>query len=137
VLDHGHRYRANVLQRFDVLCVSLAYDSPSSVGALAGNYTLAFSPASNMLNVNSNGVVFAMYDHAWRCTVNGHFSVIDTRFNLYRAASAAEGKPVTTPMVTPAESVRGVVDFILGLDADKSGRCFSHTGAEIPWSVRV
>jgi hypothetical protein len=76
---------ANVTQRFDFLYVSSAYDSPSSVGGLAGNYTLAFRPASNMLNVNSNGVVFAMYDNAWRCTVNGRFSVIDVRFNLYRA----------------------------------------------------
>lgn len=76
---------ANVTQRLDFLYVSSAYDSPSSLGALAGNYTLAFRPASNMLNVNSNGVVFAMYDNAWRCTVNGRFNVIDTRFNLYRA----------------------------------------------------
>ena len=50
-----------------------------------------------------------------------------------RSASAAEGKPITTPMVTPAKSARGVVDFIIGLDAAKSGRFFSYTGAEIPW----
>lgn len=76
---------ASVTQRLDFLYVASAYDSPSSLGALAGNYTLSFRPASNMLNVNSNGVVFAMYDNAWQCTVNGRFSVIDARFNLYRA----------------------------------------------------
>lgn len=59
---------------------------------------------------------------------------IDTTMQAQvRAASAAEGKPITTPMVTPAQSARGVVDFIIGLDADKSGRFFSYTGAEIPW----
>lgn len=59
---------------------------------------------------------------------------IDTAMQAQvRAASAAEGKPITTPMVTPAQSARGVVDFIIGLDADKSGRFFSYTGAEIPW----
>lgn len=76
---------ASVTQRFDFLYVSSAYDSASAVSGLAGNYTLAFRPASNMLNVNSNGEVFAMYDNAWRCTVNGRFSIIDARFNLYRA----------------------------------------------------
>lgn len=59
---------------------------------------------------------------------------IDTAMQAQvRAASAAEGKPITTPMVTPAESARGVIDFVMALDAGRSGRFFSYTGAEIPW----
>jgi NAD(P)-dependent dehydrogenase (short-subunit alcohol dehydrogenase family) len=59
---------------------------------------------------------------------------IDTAMQAQvRAASAAEGKPITAPMVTPAESARGVVDVMMALTAEKSGRFFSHTGAEIPW----
>ncbi len=72
-------------QRLGFLYVSSAHDSPSSVGGLAGNYTLAIRPVSNMLNVNSSGVVFAMYGNGPRCTVIGRFSVIDARFNPYRA----------------------------------------------------
>jgi NAD(P)-dependent dehydrogenase (short-subunit alcohol dehydrogenase family) len=59
---------------------------------------------------------------------------IDTAMQAQvRAASAAEGKPITAPMVTPAESARGVVDVIMALTDEKSGRFFSYTGAEIPW----
>jgi len=38
-----------------------------------------------------------------------------------------------TPMLTPTQSARSVVDFIIGMDAGKAGRLFSHTGAEICW----
>lgn len=59
---------------------------------------------------------------------------IDTAMQAQvRAASAAEGKPITAPMVTPAESARGVVDVMMALTAERTGRFFSHTGAEIPW----
>jgi hypothetical protein len=65
--------------------VAAAHLGPSTPDGLAGNYTLEFRPASNMLNVNGNGDVFAMYDNGAQCTVNGRFIVIDARFNLYRA----------------------------------------------------
>jgi hypothetical protein len=61
------------------------YETPSSLVSLGGNYTMAFGPAGNMLNVNSDGEVFGMYDNGWRCTVNGRFSPIDARFSLLRA----------------------------------------------------
>jgi NAD(P)-dependent dehydrogenase (short-subunit alcohol dehydrogenase family) len=51
----------------------------------------------------------------------------------YRSASVAARKPITAPMLTPEQSARGVVDYIVGLNAEKSGRFFSHTGAELPW----
>lgn len=35
--------------------------------------------------------------------------------------------------LTQELAARGVVDVIIGLDADQSGRFFSYTGAEIPW----
>lgn len=76
---------AAVTQAYDFAYVASAHARPSSPAGLAGNYTLPFRPASNMLNVNANGEVFAMYDNGARCTVNGRFSVIDPRFNLYRA----------------------------------------------------
>jgi hypothetical protein len=76
---------APVTQAYDFAYVASAHVRPPSPAGLAGNYTLPFRPASNMLNVNANGEVFAMYDNGARCTVNGRFSGIDPRFNLYRA----------------------------------------------------
>lgn len=59
---------------------------------------------------------------------------IDTAMQAQvRAASAAEGKPITAPMVTPADSARGVVDVMMALTAERTGRFVSYTGAEIPW----
>jgi hypothetical protein len=73
------------VRSYDFAYVSSVHAGPASLTSLAGNYTLSFRPASNMLNVNSNGEVFAMYDNAWQCTVNGRLSATDARFGLYRA----------------------------------------------------
>jgi hypothetical protein len=35
--------------------------------------------------------------------------------------------------LTQELTARGVVDVIIRLDADRSGRFFSYTGTEIPW----
>jgi NAD(P)-dependent dehydrogenase (short-subunit alcohol dehydrogenase family) len=60
--------------------------------------------------------------------------MVDTSMQAqYRSASAAAGTPITAPVLTPAQSARGVVDYIIGLNAEKSGRAFSHAGAELPW----
>jgi hypothetical protein len=46
---------------------------------------------------------------------------------------AAMSLHTVTPTLTAAQSARGVVDVMIGLDAGKSGRLFSHTGVDIPW----
>jgi len=52
----------------------------------------------------------------------------------YRANAAQVGKPVTMPAITPADSARGLVNYIEGLGADKAGRFWSaYTGQEVPW----
>jgi NAD(P)-dependent dehydrogenase (short-subunit alcohol dehydrogenase family) len=97
----------------------------------APGYDYAISKAG--LNI---GMRMLAYEVKSRGVLLGLVSpgAIDTTMQAQvRAASAAEGKPITTPMVTPAESARGVVDFIIALDGEKSGRFFSFTGAEIPW----
>ena len=66
------------------------------------------------------------------------------------ALAAAADSPIELPNAAPVALItgsdrglgfaltqeltaRGVVDVIIGLDADQSGRFFSYTGAEIPW----
>jgi hypothetical protein len=72
-------------QTYAFAYIAPAYVGPSTPDGLAGNYALQFSQ-QNMLNVNSNGEVFGTWDiNFQRCTVNGRFSIIDGRFNLYRA----------------------------------------------------
>ncbi len=52
----------------------------------------------------------------------------------YRANAAQLGKPVTLPAITPADSARGLANYIEGLGADKAGRFWSaYTGQEVPW----
>jgi NAD(P)-dependent dehydrogenase (short-subunit alcohol dehydrogenase family) len=51
----------------------------------------------------------------------------------YRAASAAAGTAITAPVLSPADSASAVVDFIVGLGPEKSGRFYGYSGAEIPW----
>jgi hypothetical protein len=76
---------ATTTQRREFFYVATAHAGPSTLASLSGNYTLPFRPASNMLNVNTNGDVFAMFDNAWQCTANGRFTLLDARFSLYRA----------------------------------------------------
>ena len=60
--------------------------------------------------------------------------MVDTAMQTqYRSASAAAGTPITAPVLTPAQSARDLVGYIVGLNAERSGRVFSHTGAELPW----
>jgi hypothetical protein len=61
-----------------------AYDTGSSLDDIAGNYTLAFRPQTNMLNINTVGIIFGMLDNGVRCAVNGTVEIIDRNFNLYR-----------------------------------------------------
>lgn len=51
----------------------------------------------------------------------------------YRAGAAQAGTPITTPVLSPAESSRAVVSYIENLSAAQSGRFYSYSGAEVPW----
>jgi NAD(P)-dependent dehydrogenase (short-subunit alcohol dehydrogenase family) len=60
--------------------------------------------------------------------------MVDTSMQTqYRAASAATATPITAPKLTPAESARALVDYVVALTPEKSGRMFSYTGAEVAW----
>ena len=65
------------------LLYSPRYDQGSSLDTIAGNYTLPFNTATNMLNINNDGVVFGMYHNGPNCTVNGQVSLVDPLLNLY------------------------------------------------------
>jgi hypothetical protein len=60
------------------------YETDSSLAAIAGNYTLSVNSATNTLNINGDGTLFAMYNNGPRCTLNGTVSLIHSDFNLYR-----------------------------------------------------
>jgi hypothetical protein len=62
----------------DTWTFSSAYDTPSSLATVAGNYTVG----SNTLSINSNGVVFEQ-DPTTGCVINGQVSLIDTQYNAY------------------------------------------------------
>ena len=70
---------------------------PSSLEAIAGNYTLPAGPQTNTININSDGVVFGMFHLGLRCIVNGEVTLIDTRYNLYwmewRFSSCSPARP--------------------------------------------
>src|SRR5690606_26031891 len=57
------------------------YERDSSLSTIAGNY--AIRGTNGVVNVNSNGVVFAQ-NSTTGCTANGEVSVIDPRYNAYR-----------------------------------------------------
>ena len=78
----GYRVVWNELVEFAYAGHSYEYQ-PSSLEAIAGNYTLPAGSQANTLNINSDGVVFGMFHLGLRCIVNGQLSLIDTRFNLY------------------------------------------------------
>ena len=58
------------------------YDGGSSLSAIAGNYTLAFRPASNMLNITADGTLFGMYDNGAKCTLNGVVAIVDVDYSF-------------------------------------------------------
>ncbi len=51
----------------------------------------------------------------------------------YRAAMAKANTPLTTPVLSPADSARALVTYIETLSVDKAGRFYSYNGQEIPW----
>jgi len=65
-----------------ILGYDAGYDGGSSLAAIAGNYTFA-PKATNVLNIDGNGVIFGVYDNAANCTVNGTVKIVDARYNLY------------------------------------------------------
>jgi hypothetical protein len=58
------------------------YDRDSSLATVAGNYTNAFEPGADAINVSGSGVLFGQIP-AWGCVVNGQVDTIDTRYNAY------------------------------------------------------
>ncbi len=58
------------------------YEDGSSLDAIAGNYTLAFRPDTNTLNITADGTLFGMYHNGANCTVNGTSSIIDVNFSF-------------------------------------------------------
>lgn len=60
------------------------YDTGSSLADIAGNYTLPFTPQTNILNINGDGRIFGVLDNGPNCTVNGQVEIIDPSYNLYR-----------------------------------------------------
>ena len=82
VCSSGDRAVWNELVEFVYAGHSYEYQ-PSSLEAIAGNYTLPAGLQTNTLNINSDGVVFGIFHLGLRCTINGQVSLIDTRYNLY------------------------------------------------------
>jgi NAD(P)-dependent dehydrogenase (short-subunit alcohol dehydrogenase family) len=59
---------------------------------------------------------------------------VDTDMSrAYRAAAAQSGKPITTPVLSPAESARTLADYIEALGPERSGRFYNYNGQEVPW----
>ena len=58
------------------------YSRTSSLEALAGIYTLEFMPATNSLNIATDGTIFGMYHNGARCTVNGTAAIVDPQYSL-------------------------------------------------------
>ena len=67
----------------NVWSYSNVYNQPSSLAAIAGNWT-GIGPYSSgqTLNISSSGVVFEQ-DASSGCTVNGQVSLIDPSYNAY------------------------------------------------------
>ena len=59
-----------------------SYERPTSLDALAGDYTLDFQTSSNSLTVSADGTLSGMYHNGARCLVNGAASLIDENFTL-------------------------------------------------------
>lgn len=96
------------------------YDQPSSLAAIAGNYTDVSSGAT--VSLNANGVIFAQ-DATTGCVVNGNVTIIDATYNAYGisvgyasctgASSVLNGTTLTglatlDQSVNPAQVIAGV-----------------------------
>jgi hypothetical protein len=58
------------------------YERPSSLAAIAGNYTVPLRPATNSLNIATDGTISGLYDNGPQCAVNGLVEVIDPDYSL-------------------------------------------------------
>lgn len=61
------------------------YERPSALAAVAGNWRDPDTGA--VLSVNGDGVAFSQ-DPVTGCVINGQFSIVDPRYNAYRASLA-------------------------------------------------
>ncbi len=53
--------------------------------------------------------------------------------SAYVAAAAAAGSPLAGPVLTAADSARGLANYIEALSPDKGGRVYHFSGREMPW----
>jgi hypothetical protein len=75
----------NVAEQDSNLVYVPDYESPSSLDAIAGNYTLPFNQDTNSLSISNNGEIFGTFHNGGaNCVVNGEVEIIDPDFALYR-----------------------------------------------------
>jgi hypothetical protein len=111
----------------DTWTFSSAYDTPSSLATIAGNYT----DGSNTLSIDGNGVIFEQ-DPTTGCVINGQVSLIDTQYNAYSlsitfsmctgSAAAANGVTMTGLVALDQTVSPALLDF--GISASTSGGGF-------------
>lgn len=56
------------------------YDEGSSLESIAGNYTIAVRPDTNILNIIADGSIFGIFHNGANCTINGLVSEIDSNY---------------------------------------------------------
>jgi hypothetical protein len=120
--SRGTTSASNLLLTFNAL-----YNRASSLATIAGNY---LDPVTNaVINVNSNGVVFAQGAVATGCIITGTISVINAMFNAYRVqytfsscgtpyailnGPTANGLGTLDNTVNPERAIIGVVNATAG-----------------------
>jgi len=73
----GTRSSSTISLRYNAL-----YERDSSLATVSGNYTDAFAPGSDIVNVSSSGVLFGQSLGA-SCVINGAVTVINPAYNAY------------------------------------------------------
>ena len=104
---------------------SNAYDTPSSLATIAGDYTAG----SNTLSINGNGVIFEQ-DPTTGCVINGQVTLINTQYNAYSVSvtfssctgSAAAANGLTMTGLAALDQTVSPAVLYFGLSASVSGR---------------
>jgi len=108
------------------------YDAPSSLAAVAGNY----SDGNATLSINSNGVIFEQ-DPTSGCVLNGQISLIDARYDVYSVSitdSNCSVAPATAVTLTGLASLNQTVSSAtldLGISGSVNGRFLVFTAQVI------
>jgi NAD(P)-dependent dehydrogenase (short-subunit alcohol dehydrogenase family) len=119
-----------------IIGMSSGLGSLTSVATLASSgYPYAYYYAMSKAALNMGLREFA-FDTAPRqvTTVLLSPGPVDTDMQRdLRAYMAKIGKPITSPVLTPAESAHALVVTIEQLKPEQSGKFLTRNGAEIPW----